>query len=63
MNPPMVGPMIGPSRMPMPQTAIALPRSAAAKVSTITACDRGMTLAPKTPCRRRKQTISVNVVA
>ena len=63
MKPPTVGPMMGPSRMPMPQMAIALPRSSAENMSTITACDSGTTLAPNAPCRRRKITICARVVA
>ncbi len=61
MKPPTVGPRIGPMSTPMPQIAMALPRSLASKVSTMIACDTGMTLAPSTPCSRREKTICVSV--
>ena len=45
--------MIGPSITPMPQIAIAEPRRAGGKMSSITAWERGTSAAPNTPCSRR----------
>ena len=52
-QPPSVGPMIGPSITPMPQIAIAEPRLAGGKMSSITAWLKGTSAAPNTPCNKR----------
>ncbi len=52
-QPPSVGPMIGPSMTPMPQIAIAEPRLAGGKMSSITAWLNGTSAAPNTPCNSR----------
>ena len=45
--------MIGPSMTPMPHSAIAEPRLAGGKTSSITAWLKGTSAAPKTPCSTR----------
>ncbi len=62
-QPPSVGPRIGPTMMPAPQIAIAWPCFSRGLMSSRTACDSGTSAAPKTPCSRRKSTISVRLQA
>ena len=45
--------MIGPSMTPMPQIAMADPRLAGGKMSSITAWESGTSAAPNTPCSTR----------
>ena len=45
--------MIGPSMTPMPQIAIAEPRLAGGKMSSMTAWLSGTSAAPNTPCNSR----------
>ena len=56
-QPPSIGPRIGPTMMPAPQIAMAWPTRAGGLMSSSTACDRGTSAAPKTPCSRRAATM------
>src|ERR1039457_7266885 len=47
----------------MTQNAIARPRCAGGKMSSMVDCDNGTSEAPKTPCTARYKTISVSVSA
>ncbi len=49
--------MIGPSMTPIPQIAIADPRSSAEYESSSTDCESGTSAAPNAPCSRRNVTI------
>jgi hypothetical protein len=62
-QPPSVGPMIGANMMPMPQTAMAIPRCLAGNVSIIVACDSGTSGPPASPCRKRAATITARLGA
>ncbi len=55
--------MIGPTMMPAPQIAIALPCSSRLLILRSTVCDSGTSAAPQMPCRVRKTTISPRLVA
>ena len=59
----MVGPMIGATMMPAPQSAIAWPCRSRGLMSMITDCESGASAAPKAPCRMRKSTISSRLKA
>ena len=55
-QPPSVGPRIGPSITPTPQTAIAAVCFSRGQVSSSTACASGTRNAPKAPCSTRNST-------
>ena len=52
--------MMGPTTTPITQIAIAWPRCAGGKMSSMVACDKGTSAAPKMPCTARNNTISVS---
>ncbi len=54
-QPPMVGPRMGAATIPIPQKAIALPRSRPGNSSSSTACDSGCKPPPVVPCSTRKK--------
>ncbi len=56
-QPPSVGPMIGPTMIPAPQSAMACPAFSRGLMSSRKVCDSGTMAAPKTPCSSRKPTI------
>ncbi len=62
-QPPRVGPTIGANMMPMPQTAIAIPRWLAGNVSIIVACESGTSGPPANPCRKRAITMKARLGA
>ena len=53
MNPPSVGPTIGPKMTPTPNSAIALPCSCRGNDSSRIACDIGTMAPPARPCSTR----------
>jgi hypothetical protein len=59
-QPPSSGPKIGPRIAPAPQMAITWPTWLGGKMSRTTACDSGISAAPKMPCSNRKPTISAS---
>jgi hypothetical protein len=55
-QPPMIGPMAGPSRVVIAQTPIAAPRLSGGKTRSMRVWDIGMTGAPQIPCPMRQAT-------
>ena len=56
-QPPSVGPMIGPTMMPAPHSAIAEPWRSLGLMSSRKVCDSGTIAAPNRPCSTRKSTM------